>query len=167
MNLLQPYVQKNAKEYQSMRGSGEHIFEYYAFEEEPTAQPINAVPDGCVDLLYAIGKDDVRCFLGGTVLKMKYWPFEKNRTYFGIRFLPGQCILPKGFSIGDIINTDLELPSDADAAKSADVLSQGRGHQSFTKRLQRQDKNIHRRMQKAILRHISETASMRRKEMYP
>ena len=80
MNLLQPYVQKNAKEYQSMRGSGEHIFEYYAFEEEPTAQPINAVPDGCVDLLYAIGKDDVRCFLGGTVLKMKYWPFEKNRT---------------------------------------------------------------------------------------
>lgn len=126
MNLLQPYVQKNAKEYQSMRGSGEHIFEYYAFEEEPTAQPINAVPDGCVDLLYAIGKDDVRCFLGGTVLKMKYWPFEKNRTYFGIRFLPGQCILPKGISIGDIINTDLEIPSDAYGAKIDEALLQAK-----------------------------------------
>ena len=126
MNLQQPYVQKNAKEYESMRGSGSHIFEYYAFEEEPAAQPINAVPDGCVDLLYAIGEDDVRCFLGGTVLKMKYWPFEKNRMYFGIRFNPGQCILPKDISIEDIINTDIEIPSDAYGAEIDESLSQAK-----------------------------------------
>ena len=123
MNLLQPYVQKNAKGYQSMRANSNHIFEYYAFEEEPAAQPINAVPDGCVDLLYAIGENDVRCFLGGTVLKMKYWPFEKNRMYFGIRFQPGQCILPDGISIGDIINTDIEIPSTAYGADIDEALS--------------------------------------------
>ena len=113
MNLLQPYVQKNAKKYESIRGNGSHIFEYYMFEEKPAAQPINAVPDGCVDLLYAIGENDVQCFIGGTVLKMKYWPFEKNRMYFGVRFLPGQCILPKDICIEDIINTDIEIPTDA------------------------------------------------------
>ena len=44
---------------------------------------------------------------------MKYWPFDKNRTYFGIRFYPGQCILPKDICIDDIINTDVEISSDA------------------------------------------------------
>lgn len=113
MNLMQPFVQKNAKRYESMRATTPRIFEYYAFWEEPKARPINAVPDGCVDLLYGIGEHDVRCYLGGTVLKMKYWPFDKNRRYFGVRFQPGQCLLPKDIQINDIINTDIEIPSDA------------------------------------------------------
>ena len=113
MNLLQPYVQKNGKKYQSMRSDDPAVFEYYSFLEEPDTRPINAVPDGCVDLLYGIGEHDIRCYLGGTVLKMKYWPFDKNRTYFGIRFYPGQCILPKDICIDDIINTDVEISSDA------------------------------------------------------
>ena len=46
MNLLQPYVQKNGKKYQSMRSDDPAVFEYYSFLEEPDARPINAVPDG-------------------------------------------------------------------------------------------------------------------------
>ena len=57
---------------------------------------------------------------------MKYWPFEKNRMYFGIRFNPGQCILPKDISIEDIINTDIEIPSDAYGAEIDESLSQAK-----------------------------------------
>ena len=53
MNLLQPYVQKNGKKYQSMRSDDPAVFEYYSFLEEPDARPINAVPDGCVDSIPA------------------------------------------------------------------------------------------------------------------
>lgn len=113
MNLMQPFVQKNAKGYQSIRATVPGIFEFYSFLEEPKAQPLNAVPDGCVDLLFGIGEKDVRCYIGGTVLKMKYWPFDENRRYFGVRFLPGQCILPKDLGIADIINTDIEIPVSA------------------------------------------------------
>lgn len=31
MNLLQPYVQKNGKKYQSMRSDDPAVFEYYSF----------------------------------------------------------------------------------------------------------------------------------------
>ncbi len=113
MNLEQPYVAKNTKGYKSMRVEDENIFEFYTFEERLKERQINAVPDGCVDLLYAIGKQDVKCFLGGTVLKMKKWPFEKNRIYFGVRFKPARCILPCDIEIGDIINEDIEIPLDA------------------------------------------------------
>ena len=127
MNLMQPFVLKNAKGYESIRAKKPGIFEYYAFWEEPKARPINAVPDGCVDLLYGIGEHDVRCYLGGTVLKMKYWPFEKNRMYFGIRFQPGQCVLPKDIQINDIINTDIEIPSDAYGVDIDEALYEAQG----------------------------------------
>lgn len=113
MNLMQPFVQKNGIGYESIKAVSDGIFEFYSFREEASAIPVNAVPDGCVDLLYGIGEKDVCCSIGGTVLKMKYWPLDENRTYFGIRFRPGQCPLPKGLCIDDIINTDIEIPMNA------------------------------------------------------
>ena len=112
MNPMQPYVQKNTEGYESIIARDPRIFQYYEFQERQNAKKVNAVPDGCVDLLYAIGESDVKCYLGGTVLKLKYWPFEENRTYFGVRFYPGQSILPKDVSIEDIINEDIELSID-------------------------------------------------------
>lgn len=137
MNLRQPYVQKNATGYHSIKSNDNNIFSYYIFQEEPTTQPINAVPDGCVDLTYAISPNGVRCFLGGTVLRMKYWPFEKGCRYFGVRFRPGRCVLPKDVSIADIINKDIELPIDCYGADVSEQL-----HQAHT--LKEQAAQIHK-----------------------
>lgn len=126
MNLRQPYVQKNATGYHSIPSHDKNIFSYYIFQEEPTTLPIHAVPDGCVDLTYAIGSNGVRCFLGGTVLRMKYWPFEAGCRYFGVRFHPGQCILPDGVCIDDIVNTDIELPADCYGADIAEQLCEAK-----------------------------------------
>ena len=126
MNLRQPYVQKNATGYHSIPSHDKNIFSYYIFQEEPTTLPIHAVPDGCVDLTYAIGANGVRCFLGGTVLRMKYWPFEASCRYFGVRFRPGQCILPDGICIDDIVNTDIELPTDCYGTDIAEQLCEAK-----------------------------------------
>lgn len=115
---MQPYVQKNTTGYESILLDHPSIMECYSFREETGAPPVNAVPDGCVDLLYAFGKNEVRLFIGGTVLRMKYWPMESDATYFGIRFRPGKCIFPKDVAIGDIINTDIEIPASSYGACS-------------------------------------------------
>ncbi|MDD4370492.1 MAG: AraC family transcriptional regulator [Anaerostipes sp.] len=122
MKIMQPYVQNYTLDYQNINVSNSNICEYYEFKEKENTKIINAVPDGCVDLMYAISKNGVKCYLGGTVLKLKYWPFEENSTYFGVRFLPGQEILPKNVSIEDIVNTDIELPVDCYGVNLEDEL---------------------------------------------
>ena len=56
-----------------------------------------------------MSQQDVRLFIGGTVLQMKQWCFDPGRTYFGVRFQPGKSLLPKDLCIQDVVNADLEL----------------------------------------------------------
>ena len=58
---------------------------------------------------YGIGEQDVKTYIGGTVLAAKGWEFEDGRSYFGVRFQPGSCILPEELSIRDLVNKDLEI----------------------------------------------------------
>lgn len=43
------------------------------------------------------------------MLKAKNWEFDDGRYYFGARFLPGKCILPKSLSIKEVVNADMEI----------------------------------------------------------
>lgn len=43
------------------------------------------------------------------MLKAKNWEFDDGRYYFGARFLPGKCILPKSLSIKEVVNADVEI----------------------------------------------------------
>ena len=61
------------------------------------------------DLLFGIGEQDVKTYIGGTVLAAKGWEFEDGRSYFGVCFQPGSCILPEELSIRDLVNKDLEI----------------------------------------------------------
>ena len=51
----------------------------------------------------------IKTYIGGTVLAAKGWEFEDGRSYFGVRFQPGSCILPEELSIRDLVNNDLEI----------------------------------------------------------
>ena len=105
----QPYIQINTKDYEYIVVQKTGISQFYEFTDITKNRPINAVPDGCVDLVFAIGENGVKSYIGGTVLKLKYWPLEDSHTYFGVRFQPGECVLPHELKIEDIINTALEL----------------------------------------------------------
>ena len=94
--LLQPYLTLEAQHCQRIPQVGTGIAECYEFTIPANGQSqFPAVPDGSVDLVFGMGKQDVRLFIGGTVLQMKQWCFDPGRTYFGVRFQPGKSLLPK------------------------------------------------------------------------
>ena len=113
MTPMQPYLRLYAQNYQRILSGEADISHFYEFTMETGKQEaLQAVPDGSVDLLFSIGERDVHTYIGGTVLKVKNWPMEADRLYFGVRFQPGRCKLPKDLSIQDVVNNDLEIQGD-------------------------------------------------------
>lgn len=107
---IQPYLVLQADNYEKILLEQYGISEFYQFNLNDTLKnDLKAVPDGSVDILFSISENKVRTYIGGTVLKAKYWPLYDGNTYFGIRFEPGKCILPDDLSISDIVNNDIEL----------------------------------------------------------
>ena len=110
MMPIQPYLILRTDDYRTLRERKDGISHFYEFTMEKRPENgMQAVPDGSVDLLFGIGTQDVRTYIGGTVLAAKGWEFEDGRRYFGVRFQPGSCILPKELSIEDLVNRDLEI----------------------------------------------------------
>lgn len=110
MRPVQPYLILETDNYQMMPGKEDGISQFYEFSFETGAPDgMTAVPDGSVDLLFGIGSGQVKTYIGGTVLAAKDWEFETGRQYFGVRFLPGRCILPRELAIADLVNNDLEI----------------------------------------------------------
>ena len=106
---IQPYLVLDTEDFQIKKEMREGISHFYEFSRKVSEKEMKAVPDGSVDLLFGIGDHDVKTYIGGTVLAAKGWAFEENRAYFGVRFQPGACILPKELSIKDLVNNDLEI----------------------------------------------------------
>ena len=107
---VQPYLRLDAKDYKEIFNKQMGIASFYEFQVKDQAQnSFKAVPDGSTDLIFGIGEKNVKVSIGGTVLKAKDWDFEDGRYYFGARFLPGRCILPKDLSIQDVVNNDVEI----------------------------------------------------------
>ena len=110
---VQPYLPLEADHYRRISGNGVGISEFYEFTiAEDGVHQFYAVPDGSVDLVFGIREQDVHASIGGPVLQVKQWMFEPGRTYFGVRFYPGQCLLPDGLTIQEVVNTDLCLDVD-------------------------------------------------------
>ena len=107
---VQPYLVLNAENYRGIPAGRMGIANFYQFTvHRGAAGEFQAVPDGSTDLVFGIGEKDIKLYLGGTVLKAKQWEFEDGRTYFGVRFLPGKCVLPKNLKIQEVVNADLEI----------------------------------------------------------
>ena len=107
---VQPYLTLDAEDYQELLNRRMGISSFYEFNvKNGNSGNFRAVPDGSTDLVFGIGEKDVKVFVGGTVLKAKNWEFDDGRYYFGARFLPGKCILPKSLSIKEIVNADVEI----------------------------------------------------------
>ena len=93
---MQPYLVLDTDDYEVKKEMKSGISHFYEFSKKKSLkEEMKAVPDGSVDLLFGIGEQDVKTCIGGTVLAAKGWEFEDGRSYFGVRFQPGSCILPE------------------------------------------------------------------------
>lgn len=127
---IQPYVLVHADDYESLMGNTYGISRFYEFTvKKEHENKLQAVPDGSVDLLFSIGRQKVRTYIGGTVLKAKHWPLFDGVTYFGVRFQPGKCQLPKELSISEIVNADIEISGNSFGENLAEQIAEGRNMQ--------------------------------------
>ena len=121
---VQPYIMIHTDDYERVITKKTGISHFYEFTKTADCGPINAVPDGSVDLVFGINEKNVKSYIGGTVLKAKHWPLEDGRTYFGVRFQPGKCVLPRELCIQEIVNDDLELDGSAYGEQLAERLAE-------------------------------------------
>lgn len=106
----QPYfVLASTRYYKAevMRYGISHFYSFYNDGNLDTT--ISAVPDGCVDILFCCDNEAPYASVCGTVLKPKLVNFEKNKYYFGVRFLPGHMLKFKNAKMSDLIEQEVSL----------------------------------------------------------
>lgn len=105
---FQPYVLLQAKHYKQLVKPHLGISHFYEFSiGEQQSHAIDAVPDGSVDLLFNMGEQGVETYISGTVFHVKSWQMGERNTCFGVRFQPGQGLLPKEINRSMLVDQDI------------------------------------------------------------
>lgn len=110
MISIQPYFVFATYEYHKkviMKNGIAHYYNY--FQDCDYLDKVSAIPDGCVDILFIRDKKGIVAKACGTVLKNTELTNEKDKEYFGIRFMPG--IQPSNLSIPmkELIEREVDL----------------------------------------------------------
>lgn len=128
---FQPYVLLQAKQYRQQVKPYGGISHFYEFTmDEQQEQDIDAVPDGSIDLLFNIGEKKVETYISGTVFQVKHWQMGENNTCFGVRFQPGQGILPKEIHRSMLVNEDLVIDGNVFGENLVEKISEAKDFDS-------------------------------------
>lgn len=119
---FQPYLPLKVEGYEERALAASPVELVYAFRSSGQGASPSAVPDGCVDLSFGFGPDDVLVTIGGTVLSAKGWDFAGERSWVGCRFRPGEAVLPSGIAPEDLVDHDIELDSESFDPRLAEAL---------------------------------------------
>ncbi|MDP4177387.1 MAG: helix-turn-helix domain-containing protein [Bacillota bacterium] len=103
----QPYFVMAAPHYYKAIVMNYGISHFYCFKKYET-NTITAIPDGCIDIVFYCDDNDPKAFVCGTVLHPKEAFSEKNKYFFGVRFLPGSSIKFKNANMSDFV--DRQIP---------------------------------------------------------
>jgi len=86
----QPWMVLSAAEQFSLAGSDQPtISHYYGFEAGDSSEPIFAIPDGCVDILFDCDKTSPKAEVYGTPMEAMQIELIPKHRYFGVRFASG------------------------------------------------------------------------------
>lgn len=113
INPHQPYIELGVERLNKLNCPQLGISHFYEFSlGQGKPHEVKAVPDGSVDLLFNIGSDKVTTYISGTVFGVKAWELGDADKCFGVRFQPGQGVLPKDLSMDMLVNEDIEIDGD-------------------------------------------------------
>ena len=113
INPFQPYMTLEMDGYSQINRTDYGISHFYEFTiHDEKKHCIKAVPDARIDLLFNIGENKVSTYISGTVFGVKKWELGTQDDCFGVRFQPGQGILPKDITMEMIVNDDIEIDGD-------------------------------------------------------
>ena len=92
---MQPYLVLDTDDYEVKKEMKSGISHFYEFSKKKNSKvEMKAVPDGSVDLLFGIGEQDVKTYIGGTVLAAKGWEFEDGPFSAGKLYSAGRTFHP-------------------------------------------------------------------------
>lgn len=113
INPFQPYMTLEMDGYSQINRADYGISHYYEFTiHDSKKHCIKAVPDASIDLLFNIGENKVTTYISGTVFGVKKWELGTQDDCFGVRFQPGQGMLPKDLTMEMIVDDDVEIDGD-------------------------------------------------------
>ena len=113
INPFQPYMTLEMDGYNQIDRPDYGISHFYEFTiHDKKKHCIKAVPDASIDLLFNIGTNKVSTYISGTVFGVKKWERGTQDDCFGVRFQPGQGLLPKELTMEMIVNDDVEIDGD-------------------------------------------------------
>ena len=113
INPFQPYMTLEMDGYSQINRTDYGISHFYEFTiHDEKKHCIKAVPDASIDLLFNIGENKVSTYISGTVFGVNKWELGTQDDCFGVRFQPGQGILPKDITMEMIVNDDIEIDGD-------------------------------------------------------
>ena len=113
INPFQPYMTLEMDGYSQINRTDYGISHFYEFTiHDEKKHCIKAVPDASIDLIFNIGENKVSTYISGTVFGVKKWELGTQDDCFGVRFQPGQGILPKDITMEMIVNDDIEIDGD-------------------------------------------------------
>lgn len=111
----QPLMVFAAEKYYIKPIMKEGISHFYRFKpSKESIDKVLVVPDGCVDIIFSLdNKGCAKAFCYGsplTLTDISYVPYLKEcMEVFGVRLLPGNTIMPGGYSISDFTNKEVDL----------------------------------------------------------
>lgn len=91
----QPFLVIGTDEFRQEVYSRQGISHFYQFKMTDSTD-LMMVPDGCIDLLFEYGEQELTAFACGTVLRCSKQHWDGPREIFAVRFLPG--FLPAGLN---------------------------------------------------------------------
>ncbi len=124
INPRQPYVELGVDELRKIDCPKLGVSHFYEFSLGQGRQhEVKAVPDGSIDLLFNIGADKVTTYISGTVFGVKEWELGEADLCFGVRFQPGQGVLPKDLSMDMLVDDDIEIDGNIFGADITDRIA--------------------------------------------
>lgn len=111
----QPEIQQHTLYYEELKPTHlwvkNDIALFYQFKTEPNSPTIlSLIPDGCFDFLFCCDPSKPSAFLWTSPFHRKKQPeFEKNCSYFGVRFFPEQSIIKLNYPMNELLAQQIPL----------------------------------------------------------
>lgn len=104
----QPYFVMATSRYYKAVIMNYGISHFYCFQKDETIEnSVIAVPDGCIDILFCCDDKEPYANVCGTVLQPSLAHTEKNKYFFGVRFLPGYSLKFKAAAMSDFVQKEI------------------------------------------------------------
>ncbi len=110
INSSQPYIVMETGEFYQHVLASNGIAHFYSFKgnsQEDLIIPL--IADGCSNIIFSYKSNKVSATVIGNTLEMKNFKIEKDATYFGVRFQPGENPCFRNTSVKDLVGKDADL----------------------------------------------------------